>query len=602
MLRQTLGCLRSASLPGRRCLPVHGIMTTTAAQHTGTPTSPRAVKRARRASVEGKGKGASTQAEGHKGLGVDKGQAKRIKAKARDRQKALAKTGEEPIFYDICDLLGSDAVHQRLAQGAASEWQDRFPRGQEVTVVIERLSAHGDGLAVVEAHDWVIAVPHTLPGETVLARVYTNERLYSKADLMRVVQGAAEGSQAVQRRDDLVQCKYFGTCSGCQYQNIEYGAQLELKRTVVERAFRHFARGLQASEMPEVLPTLPSPRQYAYRTKLTPHFDLPKKLRKWRKEKGKQSDARPSDTLATLPSVPVGFDKMGEKTILDIEECSIATPAINDALPAERAKVKSNIASYKNGATLLLRDSLATWGEEQGGVAEEASTVVTDHKASVKEAVGRTQFQSPAGAFFQNNRSILPSLLHYVEEQVRAHALPSDKEAHESFLVDAYCGSGLFSLCLAHLFTRVAGVEISHDSIRYARENAALNRKHNVDFLAGDAMEIFKVSFASSLRIVLARLRATWPAPSTFPFPARKPLSSLIHHDEDAMPTSSSNCWPWARNSSFTYRVTFTHKHAMWGTLCAGRNKAVHTVPIRSSVSVARIFSHRRTMLRVSVY
>jgi 23S rRNA (uracil1939-C5)-methyltransferase/tRNA (uracil-5-)-methyltransferase len=59
------------------------------------------------------------------------------------------------------------------------------------------------------------------------------------------------------------------------------------------------------------------------------------------------------------------------------------------------------------------------------------------------------------------------------------------------FLVDAYCGSGLFALSAASAFERVAGIEISESSVRFARENAAANGIANATFDAGDAARIF---------------------------------------------------------------------------------------------------------------
>jgi tRNA/tmRNA/rRNA uracil-C5-methylase (TrmA/RlmC/RlmD family) len=43
----------------------------------------------------------------------------------------------------------------------------------------------------------------------------------------------------------------------------------------------------------------------------------------------------------------------------------------------------------------------------------------------------------------------------------------------------------------ASAFERVAGVEISESSVRFARENAAANQIANASFLAGDAGAIF---------------------------------------------------------------------------------------------------------------
>lgn len=422
---------------------------------------------------------------------ADKKRTNRLKTKRKERLRVLEKSGEEPIFYDVCDLLGLDKVNAMLAAGPEVEWAEKFQRRELITLQIERLSAHGDGLAIAPSGDWVVAVPQCLPGETVLARVYANERLYSKADLVEVVKGApASTSHVVTRRDDLIGCKYFGTCAGCQYQMIDYNVQLELKRTVVSRAFQNYTN-IPSELLPNILPTLPSPLQYQYRTKLTPHFELPRQFRAL-KGKGKVKISKEDDEEGA--QVNIGFHKLGINEVLDIEECPIATKTINSSLPVVKEKIRNTIHTFKNGATLLFRDSLCSFDSqaEDRTIEQDADTeTITDHKAVVKERVGDVKFDTPAGAFFQNNRSILPSLLGYVEKQIDEF---TDRD-QDNYLVDAYCGSGLFSICLAKKFKQVAGIEISQDSIRFAKQNVVLNDIDNVNFLAGDAQEIFKVRF-----------------------------------------------------------------------------------------------------------
>ncbi|KAF6767536.1 (Uracil-5)-methyltransferase family [Kalmanozyma brasiliensis GHG001] len=413
-----------------------------------------------------------------------KAEARRSRQKRKDYAKQLTKTGREPIEFDIEDLIGARNVTDILSEGL--EHKNKFERGTRLTLQIERLDAHGDGLAIAPERDWVIAVPHTLPGEKVTVEISSNERLYSKAKLVEVLEKSAT------RQDELVRCKYFGDCGGCQYQMIDYAHQLEIKRGVVERAFARFS-GLDAALIPEVLPTIASPNQYNYRTKLTPHFELPYELRRGRRT-GIRNDANGNGKAEY--DVPIGFDCIGTKRVMDIEECPIATKTINKALPAAKQKVVDTIESFKNGATILLRDSLITYDSfaedlavtsSAGEVEREFDTeVVTDHKATVKERVLTTKFESPAGTFFQNNRSILPSLLDYVRD-----AITSSGTGGGRYLVDAYCGSGLFSLCLASLFHEVSGVEISSESIRYATKNAELNGITNAKFLAGNAEDIF---------------------------------------------------------------------------------------------------------------
>ncbi|KAK0526729.1 tRNA(m5U54)methyltransferase [Tilletia horrida] len=467
-----------------------------------------------------------------------KAQASRLKAKRRTYTASVEKKGvPDPITHDILELLGSARV--RALEDAGLEWEDRFKEGEEVAEVrIERLSAHGDGLGVVrrEAREegghedtWVMAVPRALPGETVRVKVTENDRMFTRATIVDHVGHA----RSPQRRDDLVRCKYFMNCSGCQYQMLDYDEQLRIKQGVVEKAFKLYS-GLAPERIPAVLPTMPSPAQYEYRTKLTPHFELPPIVRQIMKPKRRRGggglsegakakiqaqaaglDLSPEDLAKVDEQLRIGFHRAGKGSVIDIEECTIATATLNKAMAMERKRVKDSIFSYQNGATLLLRDSLLNFSPELPDLAPadglagsevelaDGSTciTVTNHKKVVLERVNETKFESPAGTFFQNNRSILPDLIGYVRDEVNQHWVSRSelsvdeggKKKKERFLVDAYCGSGLFSLCLADAFDQVSGVEISADSIRFAERNAVLNglSKDKVRFLTGKAEDIF---------------------------------------------------------------------------------------------------------------
>ncbi|MEM8549919.1 MAG: SAM-dependent methyltransferase, partial [Verrucomicrobiota bacterium] len=54
-----------------------------------------------------------------------------------------------------------------------------------------------------------------------------------------------------------------------------------------------------------------------------------------------------------------------------------------------------------------------------------------------------------------------------------------------------YCGVGVFALCGAQHFERVAGVEINASAVRWANGNAAINGVSNAEFLIGEAEAIF---------------------------------------------------------------------------------------------------------------
>ena len=318
-----------------------------------------------------------------------------------------------------------------------------FPYHTELELDIVTLTNHGVGLARVPhpadpAAKWVVMIPFCLPGERVRARIFRNHKNYSEADLVSVLTPSPHRIAPP--------CPLFGRCGGCQYQHLTYSEQLLWKQRQVAELLQHMAGITHA-----VNPVIGSPKPYGYRSKITPHFNPPR-------------------DPATPP--PIGFLRQGTRfDIIDVPHCDIATDAINEKLPASRAAIHARAAAgdYLRASTLLLRDA--------GG------QVTTDYEAIVTETVGDLKLRFLARDFFQNNPFILPAFTSYVRRQAAAGGA--------RFLVDAYCGSGLFALGAAPSFERVAGIELSESSIRFARQNATANNIANATFQSGDAATIF---------------------------------------------------------------------------------------------------------------
>jgi tRNA/tmRNA/rRNA uracil-C5-methylase (TrmA/RlmC/RlmD family) len=323
-----------------------------------------------------------------------------------------------------------------------------FAYHQEIELPISTLTNMGQGLGRVSIEGsggeakWVVMVAFALPGERVRARVFRNHANFSEADLLEVIEASPHRIPP--------RCALFGQCGGCQYQNLRYEEQLEWKRRQVGELVLHMA-GLTV----EVSPVIPSPRPFGYRSKITPHFNAPREGR----------------------DLAIGFLKQGNRfDIVDVPRCEIATEAINTRLTLARADIRRQASGpgYERGATVLFRDA--------------SGVVTSDYGQRVTEEVplgadGTLHLSFLARDFFQNNPFILPAFATYVRDQARSTGA--------RFLVDAYCGSGLFALAAARAFERVAGVEVSESSVAFARENAAANAITNAAFSAGDAASIF---------------------------------------------------------------------------------------------------------------
>ncbi len=328
-----------------------------------------------------------------------------------------------------------------------------FDYHEEIEVEIHSLTNLGHGVGRHGEDGWVVMVPFALPEERVKVRIFRNFANYSEGDLVEVIKPSPHREEP--------RCDLFGTCGGCQYQNFSYDQQLKWKRQQVAELLE--SRAGITHPVDEVIA---SPQLYGYRSKITPHFQKPKQ--------GVMG--------------PIGFLIQGRRQqIVDVPSCPIASDAINETYQGLRKEVTQQAGSYKKGATLLLRES-------------SDGTVCTEGTEMCQEQVGDITFSFHAGEFFQNNPHILPAFVDYVISAARGEGTT----AASDYLVDAYCGSGLFSLSGAAHFDRVSGVEVSESSIDWAKRNAAQNDIGNVDFIQGDASRIFEdIRFPASRTSVI---------------------------------------------------------------------------------------------------
>lgn len=290
----------------------------------------------------------------------------------------------------------------------------------------------------VTSSEWVVLVPKVLPGEQVIAKVYRNHKNYSEAELVSVVQPSLDRIAP--------KCKYFESCGGCQYQMAPIKLQRTWKRDQVLTALKRIG-GINV----DVRECLGTDEHFGYRTKLTPHYNAP-----W-----------------TLSDLLIGFQKRGTRIIMDVEECIIASEAINTKYATVRSKIVNEIETNgvpKKGATLLFR-------EGDNGFVE------TSPKNDITQSVSGLVFKYKAGEFFQNNAFVLPLLVNHCIDLLVGHGC--------EYMIDAYCGSGLFSLSAHKQFKKIYGVEISALAIEAANQNAKSNKIRNVNFIHGSSEKIF---------------------------------------------------------------------------------------------------------------
>ncbi|MEE8161763.1 MAG: TRAM domain-containing protein, partial [Acidobacteriota bacterium] len=167
----------------------------------------------------------------------------------------------------------------------------RLAKGQLIDLEVD--SAGYQGLAVARLDGLVVFVKNGVPGDRVRARVTGRKRNYAETVVEEIIR---ESEHRV-----TPECRYFGICGGCAWQNMDYSQQLIFKRRQVQEIFEH----LGGWESQEIRPTLPSPEPYYYRNKMEFTF----KASRWLTSEEIQSQEKVSRDFALGLHVPRRWDK-----------------------------------------------------------------------------------------------------------------------------------------------------------------------------------------------------------------------------------------------------------------------------------------------------
>ncbi|OEU16030.1 S-adenosyl-L-methionine-dependent methyltransferase [Fragilariopsis cylindrus CCMP1102] len=343
---------------------------------------------------------------------------------------------------------------------------------------------------------WVIMVPHVLVGETVKVSIFRNMKGHSEADLIEVITSSPERVEP--------KCPLAGICGGCQYQHMSIKAQREWKTKHVEEVLlQQDITNYNTTEQLLVLskPAAGTDEVYGYRSKITPHYQAP------------------SDNFdGTYAMKEIGFQKSSNRNLVDVPECPIAMPAINEKYKEARGRLvdeahrgllnqvdpkkkkKRKRRGSKNngggkGATLLFRQADDEVEEDDDGISSTSPLVVTDHNQYMTTTIKNLRFRYLAGNFFQNNNYVVPLMVDAVVEAaimpVINNIIDGNNKKSPSYLIDCYCGSGLFALSAASHFDLCVGIEVNPKAIEEATANAVSNDISNCQFMAASAEAIF---------------------------------------------------------------------------------------------------------------
>jgi tRNA/tmRNA/rRNA uracil-C5-methylase (TrmA/RlmC/RlmD family) len=295
--------------------------------------------------------------------------------------------------------------------------------GDRLVVTIHDIGFGGEGVA--RTGEFVLFIPFVAIGEEVEVEITELKKRFGRARLLKVLKESPARTQP--------ECPYFGECGGCQYQHLRYETQITIKQKQIRDLFQRIGGFPEA----KIQPLIPCPVHYGYRNRLMMRTQ-------WNK---------------TAQRLEFGFLRGDNRWVVDVKECKIAEPALNEQITEHRKNPPP-----RGGLKVVLRIIPENW-------------------------------DVPKDSFFQTNFFLLPKLIEITRECLISHK--------SRFLIDAYCGVGFFSLELADVVEQYAGVEVDAMAINAARHNAKQRGRENGRFVAARTEDL------------MLELLKTWPASET---------------------------------------------------------------------------------------
>tara|TARA_Y100000590_G_scaffold463402_1_gene630078 strand:+ start:3908 stop:5098 length:1191 start_codon:yes stop_codon:yes gene_type:complete len=284
----------------------------------------------------------------------------------------------------------------------------------------------------------MIPVFGALPNEKVLCNIVENKGHKHKYQIQAWVSKVIKPSP----HRITPPCGYFGNCTGCQWQHIDYSYQLKLKQSFIEICTKKYPN---IRDM-KISPTLPSPNLFGYRNH--GRFTV--------REKGS-----------------LGFVNSVTKRFVRIEECLIMNKPINkiiNTLQLNRVdtsqlsiRASSSTDSYLVQPKINFSEILFETGQKH-----------------YIETLKNKQFQVSSPSFFQVNTKQTEVMMDLIENALKLN--------QSDILLDAYSGVGTFPAIYSPLVKQVISLEESKSSTNDSEVNNS--SIPNITIMTGKAEDL----------------------------------------------------------------------------------------------------------------
>ncbi|MFT4553343.1 MAG: 23S rRNA (uracil1939-C5)-methyltransferase [Chlamydiales bacterium] len=375
----------------------------------------------------------------------------------------------------------------------------------EVELEIESWTKEGFGQGTYKnthGDSYSVDVPHTIPGEKVLALLMSKRRGKYSSILKEVIKASPDRIEP--------KCAHFGSCGGCRWQHLPYSKQLERKADFVQREFAPLLENTSV----EIEPIIPCETPWKYRNKMEFSFS----------ENGKQTKF--------LGLMMAG----GGGKVFNLTECHLVNPWFAETVIAvKKWWEESKISAYhfrkdegslrvltvregkRSGDRLVMltvsgnpdyalsKDSLDSFvaclreALEKEPSPPKLSIFVRIHQIKKGQPTKFYEWKLYGPEFLRETLSMDEASLQFnvsptsffqpntdQAENFYALALKMAGLSEDTTVFDLYCGTGTLGMLASGKAKRVLGIELSPESSLDARENVKDNHINNMEVITGD--------------------------------------------------------------------------------------------------------------------
>ena len=378
---------------------------------------------------------------------------------------------------------------------------------------IESIAA--EGKCLFHQGEQVVFVPFCVPGDVADVQIVKKKHRYCEGRVVRLVAPSPNRAKP--------QCKHFGICGGCKWQNLPYEEQLKAKQ---QQVYDQLSR-IGKVELPPFNPILGSVKIWEYRNKL--EFGCCDK--RWFTKEELQDE---SLDLSSQDNSAIGFHITGAfDKIYPISKCWLMDNLHNQVRnETERYAKEIGMSFYDVRAqqgllrNLMFRTSntgewmlLIQFHYDEAGDVEKAqdlmrhlscrfpqitSLIYVDNQKGndtigdlklttfkgtdfIYEAMDGLRFKVGPKSFYQTNTE----QAYHLYSVARQFAQLSGNE----LVYDLYTGTGTIANFVARQAKHVIGIEYVPEAIEDDKENNRLNGIANTEFYAGDMKDILTEDF-----------------------------------------------------------------------------------------------------------